>query len=84
MREITFFSIFLAHLKKSSGYSIRNLKYMRQFAEEYPDFPFVQVPLAQLQELPILAAKSRANKIICTFLAQNLLMSEKVLTLQPN
>ncbi len=31
-----------------SGYSIRNLKYMRQFAEEYPDFPFVQVPLAQI------------------------------------
>ena len=28
-----------------SGYSIRNLKYMKQFAEEYPDFPFVQVPL---------------------------------------
>ena len=33
-----------------SGYSIRNLKYMRQFAVEYPDFPFVQVPLAQLQD----------------------------------
>ena len=47
--------------KGDSGYSVRNLKYMRQFAEEYPDFPFVQVPLAQLQELPILAAKSRAN-----------------------
>lgn len=31
-----------------SGYSIRNLKYMRQFAKEYPDFPFVQVSLAQL------------------------------------
>ena len=31
-----------------SGYSIRNLKYMKQFAEEYPDFPFVQVPLAQI------------------------------------
>ena len=31
-----------------SGYSIRNLKYMRQFAVEYPDFPFVQVPLAQI------------------------------------
>ena len=31
-----------------SGYSIRNLKYMRQFADEYPDFPFVQVPLAQI------------------------------------
>jgi len=31
-----------------SGYSIRNLKYMRQFAKEYPDFPIVQVSLAQL------------------------------------
>ena len=40
-----------------SGYSIRNLKYMRQFAVEYPDFPFVQVPLAQLQERPYLQAR---------------------------
>lgn len=32
------------------GYSVRNLKYMRAFAEVYPDFPIVQVPLAQLQE----------------------------------
>lgn len=39
---------------KESGYSVRNLKYMRQFASEYPDFPFVQVPLARLQEWPIL------------------------------
>ena len=31
-----------------SGYSIRNLKYMRQFAVEYTDSPFVQVPLAQI------------------------------------
>ena len=34
-----------------SGYSIRNLKYMKQFAEEYPDFPFVQVALAQIQPI---------------------------------
>lgn len=38
------------------GYSVRNLKYMRQFADAYPYFPFVQVPLAQLRELPILQA----------------------------
>lgn len=44
------------HYGSDSGYSIRNLKYMRQFAEEYPDFPFVQVPLAQLQAMPILQA----------------------------
>lgn len=35
------------------GYSVRNLKYMRAFAEAYPDFPIVQVPLAQLQKYPI-------------------------------
>ncbi len=30
------------------GFSTRNLKYMRKFAETYPDFKFVQVPLAQI------------------------------------
>lgn len=30
------------------GFSHRNLKYMRKFAEEYPDFKFVQEVLAQL------------------------------------
>jgi predicted nuclease of restriction endonuclease-like (RecB) superfamily len=30
------------------GFSARNLKYMRKFAEEYPDVEFVQEPLAQL------------------------------------
>ena len=30
------------------GFSVRNLKYMRKFAEEYPDFKFVQEPLAQI------------------------------------
>ncbi|WP_341752554.1 MULTISPECIES: YhcG family protein [unclassified Candidatus Tisiphia] len=30
------------------GFSTRNLKYMRQFAEEYPDSAFVQEVLAQL------------------------------------
>lgn len=33
----------------NSGFSIRNLKYMRAFAEAYPQFPVVQVPLAQSQ-----------------------------------
>lgn len=45
------------HYGSDSGYSIRNLKYMRRFADEYRDFPFVQVPLAQLQEMPILQAR---------------------------
>ncbi|MEK7078522.1 MAG: DUF1016 N-terminal domain-containing protein, partial [Patescibacteria group bacterium] len=30
------------------GFSKRNLKYMRKFAEHYPDFSIVQEPLAQL------------------------------------
>lgn len=32
----------------NKGFSVRNLKYMRAFAEAYPHFPFVQVPLAQM------------------------------------
>lgn len=35
------------------GFSVRNLKYMRSFAEAYQLFPIVQVPLAQLSSLPI-------------------------------
>ncbi len=35
------------------GYSVRNLKYMRRFAEAYPKFPIVQVSLAQLENLPL-------------------------------
>lgn len=31
----------------STGFSVRNIKYMRAFADAYPDFPIVQVPLAQ-------------------------------------
>lgn len=33
----------------NSGFSVRNLKYMRAFAKAYPQFPIVQVPLAQSQ-----------------------------------
>lgn len=33
----------------NSGFSVRNLKYMRSFAEAYPQFPIVQVPLAQFK-----------------------------------
>lgn len=32
-----------------TGFSVRNLMYMRSFAENYPDFPFVQVPLAEMK-----------------------------------
>lgn len=38
------------------GYSKRNLGYMKSFAMQYPDFPFLQVPFAKLKELPILQA----------------------------
>ena len=38
------------------GYSKRNLGYMKSFAMQYPDFPFLQVPLAKLREPPILQA----------------------------
>ena len=31
-----------------NGFSVRNLKYMRKIAEEYPDFKFVQQVVAQI------------------------------------
>ena len=34
------------------GYSERNLRNMKRFAKEYPDYPFLQVPLAELKEMP--------------------------------
>jgi predicted nuclease of restriction endonuclease-like (RecB) superfamily len=36
--------------KGESGYSERNLRNMKRFAKEYPDFPFLQVPLAKLED----------------------------------
>ena len=38
---------------EDKGYSVRNLRYMRRFAENYPDFPILQVPLAEFKDLPI-------------------------------
>lgn len=35
------------------GYSERNLANMKRFANEYPHFPFLQVPLAKIQDNPI-------------------------------
>lgn len=32
------------------GYSERNLRNMKKFAEEYPHFPFLQVPLAEIDD----------------------------------
>ncbi|MDE6295325.1 MAG: DUF1016 domain-containing protein, partial [Muribaculaceae bacterium] len=38
---------------EDKGYSLRNLHYMKQFAKNYPDFPILQVPLAEFEVLPI-------------------------------
>ncbi len=38
------------NLPENKGFSVRNLKYMRAFAEAYPNFPIVQVPLAQSED----------------------------------
>lgn len=35
------------------GYSVTNLKYMRGFALQYPQYPILQVPLAELTRMPI-------------------------------
>lgn len=39
---------FRTEFPEMKGFSVRNLKYMRQFAEEYPDIEFVQELLAQI------------------------------------
>jgi predicted nuclease of restriction endonuclease-like (RecB) superfamily len=44
-------------LPGSKGFSVRNLKYMRAFAQAYPDFPMVQVPLAQNQKVQVSLAQ---------------------------
>jgi len=38
----------MSEFGKDSGYSDRNLRNMKRFANAYPDFPFWQVPLAQI------------------------------------
>jgi predicted nuclease of restriction endonuclease-like (RecB) superfamily len=35
---------------EDKGFSERNLRNMKRFAQNYPDFPFLQVPLAKLQD----------------------------------
>lgn len=41
------------HFPEDHGYSERNLRNMKRFAVEYPDFPFLQVPLAEFEKNPI-------------------------------
>ncbi len=43
------------------GFSRRNLMYMRQFAENYPDFEFVQAPLAQMSWYHNIALLEKCN-----------------------
>ena len=43
------------------GFSTRNLKYMRKFAEEYPDFEFVQQVAAQLPWFHIATIMDRVS-----------------------
>ena len=38
-----------AEFGAGQGYSVRNLRYMKAFSQEYPDFPIWKVPLAELQ-----------------------------------
>ena len=40
---------FISCYPDDHGYSIRNLRYMKRLTSEYPDFPILQVPLAELE-----------------------------------
>lgn len=42
------------HFPDDRGYSSRNLWNMKKFALSYPNFPFLQVPLAEFEKNPIL------------------------------
>lgn len=69
-----------------SGYSIRNLKYMRQFADEYPDFPFVQVPLTQItwyhHILMLSKVKDLALRAFCMMEANFQVWSQDIMMMQ--
>ena len=39
----------LSHYPDDRGYSIRNLRYMKRFASEYPELPILQATLAELE-----------------------------------
>lgn len=45
------------------GFSARNLRNMKRFAQEYPDFPFLQVPLAEMQKDVILQMALGENNV---------------------
>jgi predicted nuclease of restriction endonuclease-like (RecB) superfamily len=57
----------VSEFPEMKGFSVRNLKYMRKFAEEYPDPQFVQEVLAQLpcgHIVTIMYSTSDANESI--------------------
>ncbi|HSX20171.1 MAG TPA: PDDEXK nuclease domain-containing protein [Gammaproteobacteria bacterium] len=70
----------------SKGFSPRNLKYMRKFAEEYPDFEFVQEALAQLTWYHnVVLLNKVADKTIRLFYVKNAIehgWSSGVMTMQ--
>lgn len=57
------------------GYSERNLRNMKRFAAEYPNFPFLQVPLASLEgraiwQVPLAKLKANGQDFVQVPLAQ--------------
>jgi predicted nuclease of restriction endonuclease-like (RecB) superfamily len=57
------------------GYSERNLRNMKRFAAEYPNFPFLQVPLARLEgraiwQVPLAKLKANGQDFVQVPLAQ--------------
>lgn len=75
-----------AHFPEMKGFSARNLKYMRAFAEAWPDAEFVQEVLAQLPWYHQLALLDKLkNKEIRTWYAQKAIensWSRNVLVMQ--
>ena len=57
------------------GFSVRNLKYMRKFAAEYPDSQFVQQAVAQIGHLDIL-------RQICAYISGYALKNPSSLEIQ--
>ncbi|MEN9522952.1 MAG: hypothetical protein RL065_1329 [Bacteroidota bacterium] len=73
---------FSADLQKAfpdmRGFSVRNILYMKQFAEKYPDFLITQEPLAQIE---VIASKRR--KLITQQPAAQLKRGKNLITQQP-
>ena len=60
---------------EDKGYSERNLRNMKRFAEEYPHYPFLQVPLAEIDgdeiwQVPLAKLKEEGKDYVQVPLAQ--------------